>query len=554
MHDATIRIAHISCMCALCRLRERFLDFLTSHLENLSASTSTSPRRASPSSDERTHGRTNISSIDIGGVAGSALLALESSLANERWIWVGQDDYVDDIDVDMEALIPPPTSLARRRAWITELKNMGGAYEHIFPECNDEMDDDNESADGGASRDALMLLPPPTPASDTFISTSTTTTTRAPPASEHDDEVDATEAVTAYAAAAVRSRRTTSVRALEGNRSVHVEREQVCPRALPAAPIGLSLVRSSDGRTHAVGSGDDVDARTMLGNINSRLDSLLGQVNSLWVDHDGSDVAGVEADDAAPGTFAATAIDMNADIEPELSPSSSAEGPGVHTGASADDDAALTQVGGSDGGGNYEHDLSLDILSSSELSLGSSSYLRAMQGSLDYWRLEASSLRRTKTDMENEIGLMRQLLDLQKVELSQMASRYNEQSVRLRQMMGDISAMDAMNFQELSQLEFCLTESVAAVRTRKDELWDRMEKNVSKFHRTCSVCMENFPDTVIMPCGHSCLCHGCCDRLLNSSGASSSGAAWDEDAASAAGEHKCPICRTRIVSTMRIFL
>ena len=36
----------------------------------------------------------------------------------------------------------------------------------------------------------------------------------------------------------------------------------------------------------------------------------------------------------------------------------------------------------------------------------------------------------------------------------------------------------------------------------------------------CSVCMEEFKDTILGPCGHFCLCRSCCENL-----------------------DKCPICR-----------
>jgi len=43
----------------------------------------------------------------------------------------------------------------------------------------------------------------------------------------------------------------------------------------------------------------------------------------------------------------------------------------------------------------------------------------------------------------------------------------------------------------------------------------------------CVVCYTNCVDTVMVPCGHACMCHGCAKRVKETSG-------------------KCPICRRRI--------
>ena len=43
----------------------------------------------------------------------------------------------------------------------------------------------------------------------------------------------------------------------------------------------------------------------------------------------------------------------------------------------------------------------------------------------------------------------------------------------------------------------------------------------------CVVCYTNCVDTVMVPCGHACMCHGCAKRVKETSG-------------------KCPICRRLI--------
>ena len=48
-----------------------------------------------------------------------------------------------------------------------------------------------------------------------------------------------------------------------------------------------------------------------------------------------------------------------------------------------------------------------------------------------------------------------------------------------------------------------------------------------KSRQLCVVCMTNCVDTVMVPCGHACMCHGCAKRVKETSG-------------------KCPICRRLI--------
>lgn len=48
---------------------------------------------------------------------------------------------------------------------------------------------------------------------------------------------------------------------------------------------------------------------------------------------------------------------------------------------------------------------------------------------------------------------------------------------------------------------------------------------------TCVVCMAAPRDTVLVPCKHVCLCHACAQQL-----------------------HECPVCKTPIAQTERIYL
>ncbi|KAJ3074577.1 hypothetical protein HDU98_010854 [Podochytrium sp. JEL0797] len=65
--------------------------------------------------------------------------------------------------------------------------------------------------------------------------------------------------------------------------------------------------------------------------------------------------------------------------------------------------------------------------------------------------------------------------------------------------------------------------------------------------RECVVCMSELKDTIVLPCRHLCLCHGCGDALRmqgrSGVGARSTGPA-----------PKCPICRQAVESLLQIRL
>ena len=53
----------------------------------------------------------------------------------------------------------------------------------------------------------------------------------------------------------------------------------------------------------------------------------------------------------------------------------------------------------------------------------------------------------------------------------------------------------------------------------------------------CVICLENYKDMVIVPCGHQCICSKCSYNLLYFSET----------------EYKCPICRKRIDTVIKVF-
>ena len=60
------------------------------------------------------------------------------------------------------------------------------------------------------------------------------------------------------------------------------------------------------------------------------------------------------------------------------------------------------------------------------------------------------------------------------------------------------------------------------------------ESLLSDYH--CVICLENTKNIVLLPCKHMCLCIGCSIKYMNQQ-----------------GEHKCPLCKKNIESTMQIF-
>ena len=55
--------------------------------------------------------------------------------------------------------------------------------------------------------------------------------------------------------------------------------------------------------------------------------------------------------------------------------------------------------------------------------------------------------------------------------------------------------------------------------------------------RKCCVCMTNYPDVVLEPCSHKCVCFKCYSSIWKNEG----------------GNLKCPICRDVVVNYMKVF-
>eukprot|EP01122_Echinamoeba_exundans_P007717 TRINITY_DN2432_c0_g1_i1.p1 TRINITY_DN2432_c0_g1~~TRINITY_DN2432_c0_g1_i1.p1 ORF type:complete len:626 (+),score=116.91 TRINITY_DN2432_c0_g1_i1:440-2317(+) len=72
-------------------------------------------------------------------------------------------------------------------------------------------------------------------------------------------------------------------------------------------------------------------------------------------------------------------------------------------------------------------------------------------------------------------------------------------------------------------------ELLGAVRQRKQELQSRM---ASRDDVKCSICLDDPPQMICIPCGHLCLCENCSKKLT---------------------KKKCPICNLRVKNIYKVF-
>ena len=86
----------------------------------------------------------------------------------------------------------------------------------------------------------------------------------------------------------------------------------------------------------------------------------------------------------------------------------------------------------------------------------------------------------------------------------------------------------------VQHLESRLAESRLAENTQDKQQVDDDKASVEGF-RPCVVCMETTADTVLVPCGHLCMCERCAFEVYERTG-------------------RCPFCREEIEQTMRVYV
>jgi hypothetical protein len=102
-----------------------------------------------------------------------------------------------------------------------------------------------------------------------------------------------------------------------------------------------------------------------------------------------------------------------------------------------------------------------------------------------------------------------------------------------------------MGMTSLDDLEQDLEEALGRVRSEKRERTRQLhsQRELELEQRLCKVCMETEKDTVLIPCGHRCLCFGCAE-LVSATAAGSD---------SSQPDRLCPICRIEWTSMLRTF-
>eukprot|EP00455_Lapot_gusevi_P046732 TRINITY_DN6199_c0_g1_i1.p1 TRINITY_DN6199_c0_g1~~TRINITY_DN6199_c0_g1_i1.p1 ORF type:complete len:269 (+),score=53.86 TRINITY_DN6199_c0_g1_i1:90-896(+) len=132
------------------------------------------------------------------------------------------------------------------------------------------------------------------------------------------------------------------------------------------------------------------------------------------------------------------------------------------------------------------------------------------------------------THLREQLDLSLKQLDQSQTEIAKLKAQIQGFDVeraqlerRVRHLTGE--DVDSAPVEVLRELEHAMTYSLARVRRA-------IEDRVSKLDR-CVICSERAKEAVIYPCLHLCSCLQCLSRL-----------------------QKCPICRERIHSTLRVYV
>ena len=94
---------------------------------------------------------------------------------------------------------------------------------------------------------------------------------------------------------------------------------------------------------------------------------------------------------------------------------------------------------------------------------------------------------------------------------------------------------ERLKIEELSNHDF-LTKNIKTFQLIEQKEMNEFEQNVKNEEnkKFCIICFTNYPEIIICPCGHKCICILCYDKLL-----------------AKAGFKKCPICKSKIESIVK---
>ncbi|CAF1276787.1 unnamed protein product [Rotaria sp. Silwood1] len=105
---------------------------------------------------------------------------------------------------------------------------------------------------------------------------------------------------------------------------------------------------------------------------------------------------------------------------------------------------------------------------------------------------------------------------------------------------GDIVAVRSLGYIKNLDRYYSLQQINNTMKTNQ-ELTSTDNNNIKneydvKLSQDCTICLDHFRDTVLIPCGHICLCYSCAKELIEH------------------GTKQCPICRSSIKLINKIYL
>lgn len=148
----------------------------------------------------------------------------------------------------------------------------------------------------------------------------------------------------------------------------------------------------------------------------------------------------------------------------------------------------------------------------------------------------------------------------------QQADQSRQQALELESKLASLNATkDATRHdQEFAQLHDQLFRAQDALEAQRDAQARELEARDSEIEALkarvekaglvgteCVVCMSARVSTVLIPCGHLCMCSGCAESMASTAAADANHAASEGEPPSG---FPCPLCRVTVASTQRVFL
>ena len=113
---------------------------------------------------------------------------------------------------------------------------------------------------------------------------------------------------------------------------------------------------------------------------------------------------------------------------------------------------------------------------------------------------------------------------------------------RTSQQAGDMSRTDTDDYAVIQAHAQALTSLAMHLRSAAVARRTALEREL------CVICLDRPRTHALLYCGHRCLCETCCAEILGTSDAGD-----DRDRGATARNARCPVCRARVRSALRIF-